>query len=65
MIDNKLKKCCEHCCFLDIQAYSEVVPHQILREGKDALETHIRCRHMNVCKDYIEETEKEKVGKKE
>lgn len=62
MIDNRLKKCCEHCCFLDIQTDKEVVPYQILREGMDALNTYIKCGHMNVCKAYIEEKEKEKNG---
>lgn len=59
MVDNRLKKCCEYCRFLDIKTSQEVVSYNTLGKEEDILNTYVKCAHMNVCKAYIEETEKE------
>ena len=60
MIDNRLKKCCEHCDYLDIKTDEDVLSLLTRIDIVDRLLVTISCGHMNVCKDYIEEAEKEK-----
>lgn len=57
MIDNKLKLCCETCNFLDIFTNQEVIKYVNINPRESSLQTTIGCKHMYVCKNYIECTE--------
>ena len=58
MIDNKLKQCCENCNYLDIYTSQEARSYMNIKPGESSLHTYIGCTHMHVCKQYIEETER-------
>lgn len=65
MIDNQLKKCCEKCNFDDLFTKKvEIEPSYCMDREKDEFyqvssRTIIGCKHMYVCKKYIENQEAE------
>lgn len=64
MIDNRLKKCCYNCGYGDV--FTNERQTRIRRKVNNHTEQHIPvnhitigCKHMHICKKYIEDQEAE------
>lgn len=57
MIDNQLKKCCEECEHDDVFAATDFKMKKGRKYDYPAKCTVIGCKHMYVCKKYIENQE--------
>lgn len=55
MIDNRLRKCCEHCGDIDLECKTEqIAVRNVLGGLSKEIWSFISCKHYRVCKRYIE-----------